>query len=76
MIETFIQNFSHVNPNCQKYVYNQQTTGVTMENLVWLLQDDICTSWNVATAFWITGLIFWIWLLVLARSVAQGKQAT
>jgi len=73
MIETAIQNFGHVNPTCQSYVYNQATSGVTMENLIWLLQDDICQTWDIAFAFWVVGIILWIWMLALGRSVAQSS---
>jgi len=75
MIETAVQDFGHVNPVCQKYVYGDTSvTGVvTTESLIWLLQDYICQTWDIAFAFWVVGMIFWIWLMVIARSVAQNS---
>jgi len=74
LIETAIQLFGvgDVSSNCQKYVNDNQISGVSATTLAWLEQNNICSSWYAAFSFWIVGVIFLIWMLVMASQVGRG----
>ena len=46
LIETGIQLFGNgnVSSNCQNYVFNNKVTGVSVNTLAWLQQQNICQS--------------------------------
>ncbi|KAK8221959.1 hypothetical protein M8818_000126 [Zalaria obscura] len=76
LIETAIQLFGpagDVNGNCQRYVTNQPSTGVSIDTLAWLEQNGICSSWMAAFAFWIVGTVFLIWLFIMASMVNRNR---
>ncbi|KAF2219199.1 hypothetical protein BDZ85DRAFT_206523 [Elsinoe ampelina] len=76
LIETALQLFgsgSNVNGNCQTFVINQPSRGVTLATFAFLQQRSICQSWQAVFAFWIVGVVFLIWLIFLASQV-NNKQ--
>ncbi|KAF2150873.1 hypothetical protein K461DRAFT_216389, partial [Myriangium duriaei CBS 260.36] len=75
MIETALQLFgspSNINSNCNTYVFNQASSGVSLSTFAFLEQRAICQSWDAAFAFWIVGLVFLVWIIVLASQVNRS----
>ncbi|KAF2144469.1 uncharacterized protein K452DRAFT_223107 [Aplosporella prunicola CBS 121167] len=76
IIETGIQLFgssSNVNGNCQRWVTNNKVTGPSVETLAWLQQNNICSCWNAAFAFWIIGACLFIWMIIMGSQVNQNQ---
>ena len=76
LIETAIQLFGpagDINGKCQLYVYNNPSTGVSVQTLAWLQQNSTCQSWLAVFAFWIVGAVFLVWMIVIASLVARGR---
>lgn len=75
LIETAIQLFGdgNINANCQVYVNNNPSTGVSLQTLAWLQQNSTCQAWDALFAFWIVGAVFFVWMPILASMVAQGR---
>jgi len=75
VIETAIQLFGApgVSTNCQCYVNNNPVTGVSVQTLAWLQQNNICSCWYAAFSFWIIGAVFFVWMMVLAMQVSKGE---
>ena len=72
LIETAIQLYGpqgNVNSNCNNYVNNQQYTGVSVETLAWLTQDNICSCWKAAFAWEIIATVLFFWMMILAWQV-------
>lgn len=48
LIEVAIQLFGNgnINSNCNTYVNGQQYTGISIETLAWLTQNNICSCWK------------------------------
>lgn len=75
VIETAIQLFGpagNISSNCQIYVQNRKSTGVSVNTLAWLQQNSTCNSWYAVFAFWIVGGVFLTWMIVLGSMVARG----
>ncbi|GAB7352204.1 hypothetical protein MBLNU459_g2679t1 [Dothideomycetes sp. NU459] len=75
LIETAIQLFGagNVSSSCNTYVVNDKVTGVSIDTLAWLEQNSICNQWDATFAFWIVGLIFLIWMMVMASQVNNRR---
>jgi hypothetical protein len=74
LIETAIQLFGpagNVNSNCNRYVTGQQYTGVTVETLAWLTQNNICACWKASFAWSIVVDVLFFWMMVLAWQVQR-----
>ncbi|PSK38477.1 hypothetical protein C1H76_2729 [Elsinoe australis] len=72
LIETALQLFgsaSNINSNCQTFVTDQPSSGVSLATFAFLQQRSICQSWQAVFAFWIVGVVFLVWLMVLASQV-------
>ncbi|KAI9724578.1 MAG: hypothetical protein M1828_003601 [Chrysothrix sp. TS-e1954] len=78
LIETAIQLFgpsNSVNSNCQTYVLGRAQTGRTLNTLAYLEQASICEQWYAVFAFWIIGVIFLSWIIIIAFTVANNKSS-
>lgn len=60
---------SNINSNCQTFVTDQPSSGVSLATFAFLQQRSICQSWQAVFAFWIVGVVFLVWLMVLASQV-------
>jgi len=78
IIETAIQLFGagQVSSNCQAYVTNNEVTGLSLNTLAWLQQNNICQCWYAAFSFWIVGAIFFVWMFIMASAVGRGNYET
>lgn len=65
MIGTASQLFGPVIKACQ----GNSSTGLSVDSLMWLLQRSTCEDWYVVFGFWVVGMIFEVWILVVARQV-------
>ncbi|KAF1351886.1 hypothetical protein BDV97DRAFT_367707 [Delphinella strobiligena] len=76
LIETAIQLFGNgnVSSTCSTYVTSQKVTGVSLDTLAWLEQNAICSEWDAVFAFWIIGLVFLIWMIVMASQVNNNTK--
>ncbi|KAH8592324.1 hypothetical protein B0O99DRAFT_518016 [Bisporella sp. PMI_857] len=58
-----------VNGNCNLYVMSDSRTGANLETLAWLQQRSICQSWTASWAFMLVGVVFLLWMIVMAYQV-------
>jgi len=58
-----------VNSSCQLYVNDNSQNGATTSTLAWLEQRNICQSWTAAWAFQLVGVVFFLWMMVMAYQV-------
>lgn len=65
MIGTAIQLFGPVIKECKGPTSN----GLSVDTLMWLLQRTTCEDWYVVFGFWVVGMVFEIWILIVARQV-------
>lgn len=65
MIGTASQLFGPVIKACS----GNGATGLNVDALMWLLQRSTCEDWYVVFGFWVVGMIFEVWILVVARQV-------
>jgi len=74
LIETAIELFGagNVSSNCQRYVDDNQISGISASTLAWLEQNSICSSWYAAFSFWIIGCVFFFWMYIMAFQVSRG----
>ena len=63
----------NVNSYCNRYVNNNNIRGVSIDTLAWLEQNSICSQWDAAFAFWIIGLVFLVWMMVMAAQVNNKR---
>ncbi|KAL1303891.1 hypothetical protein AAFC00_000345 [Neodothiora populina] len=75
LIETAIQLFGNgnVSSTCNNYVSSQKITGVSLDTLAWLEQNAICNEWDAVFAFWIIGMVFLIWMIIMASQVKTAN---
>lgn len=76
LIETAIQLYGpqgNVNQNCSLYVTGQQFTGVSVETLAWLTQNNICACWKASFAWSVILVVLYFWMMVLAWQVQQDE---
>lgn len=64
----------NVSSTCSTYVTSQKVTGVSLDTLAWLEQNAICSEWDAVFAFWIIGLVFLIWMIVMASQVNNNTK--
>ncbi|KAK5061202.1 hypothetical protein LTR84_007744 [Exophiala bonariae] len=71
LIETAIQLYGrgNVNGNCNNYVTGQEYTGVSIETLAWLTQNNICSCWKASFAWTIILAVLFLWMMVLSWQV-------
>ncbi|THY51263.1 hypothetical protein D6C98_05698 [Aureobasidium pullulans] len=76
LIETAIQLFGNGNVStyCNRYVNNNNIRGVSIDTLAWLEQNSICSQWDAAFAFWIIGLVFLVWMMIMASQVNNKRR--
>ena len=74
LIETAIQLYGsgNVNSNCSTYVTNEEFTGVSIETLAWLTQNNICNCWKAIFAWEIVAAVLFLWMIVLAWNVQNN----
>lgn len=65
MIGTASQLFGPVIKECQRGSAN----GLNVDALMWLLQRSTCEDWYVVFGFWVVGMLFEVWILIVARRV-------
>ena len=58
-----------VNGNCNLYVLNNESTGQSLNTMAWLEQRGICQCWTAAWAFELVGVVFLLWMMVMAYQV-------
>jgi hypothetical protein len=68
-----ISKQGNVNSYCNRYVNNNNIRGVSIDTLAWLEQNSICSQWDAAFAFWIIGLVFLVWMMVMAAQVNNKR---
>jgi len=71
LIETAIQLYGdgNVNTNCNNYVTGQEYTGVSIETLAWLTQNNICACWKASFAWSIILAVLFLWMMILSWQV-------
>lgn len=74
LVETGIQVFGAggVAKNCNTYVNDRSQTGVTLDTLAWLEQNNICSCWYAAFSFWLILIFFFIYMMVMAAMVSRN----
>lgn len=65
MIGTAQQLFGPVIKACQ----GNSASGLKVEAMLWLLQRTTCEDWYVVFGFFVVGMIFEVWIFVVARKV-------
>jgi len=65
MIGTASQLFGPVIKACQ----GNSASGLNVDALMWLLQRSTCEDWYVVFGFFVLGMLFEVWILVVARRV-------
>ncbi|MCJ1442639.1 MAG: hypothetical protein MMC23_003136 [Stictis urceolatum] len=76
LVEVSIQLFGggrSINSNCSNYVNGMPYTGVSVGTLAFLEQRMICQTWQTGFAFQIVGLVFLIWMMVMAYQVNNDE---
>lgn len=68
MIGTAIQLFGPVIKACQ-VDQEQHASGLNVDALLWLGQRSTCEDWYVVFGFWCVGMLFELWILIVARQV-------
>ncbi|THY48178.1 hypothetical protein D6C99_05547 [Aureobasidium pullulans] len=63
----------NVSTYCNRYVNNNNIRGVSIDTLAWLEQNSICSQWDAAFAFWIIGLVFLVWMMIMASQVNSKR---
>ncbi|KAI0475716.1 hypothetical protein GGR56DRAFT_666584 [Xylariaceae sp. FL0804] len=58
-----------VNTNCDLLVWNNVQTGNSQATLAWLEQRTICQSWQAVFAFALIGVVFLLWIIIMAVQV-------
>jgi len=78
LVDTGLQVFGQgeISSNCNKYVNNNPTSGLSTDTLAWLEQNNICSSWYAAFSFWLIGAIFFVWMFIMASQVGNGAFVT
>lgn len=71
LIETAIQLYGdgNINGNCNNYVNGQQYTGVSIETLAWLTQNNFCSCWKATFAWSIILTVLFFWMQILSWQV-------
>jgi len=72
LIETALQLYGptgNVNANCATYITDQPYTGISVETLAWLTQNNICNCWKAAFAFEVVSTVLFLWMMVLSYQV-------
>lgn len=72
MVETAIQLFgspSNINNNCNTYVFDMPSSGVSLDTFAFISQRSICQSWDAYFAFWLVGVVWLAYAVVLASQV-------
>jgi hypothetical protein len=69
MIGTASQLFGPVIRACQRNGDSNSVGGLNVDALMWLLQRSTCEDWYVVFGFWVVGMCFEVWILVVARQV-------
>ena len=73
LIETAIQLYgsgSNINANCADLT---KYTGVSIETLAYITQNNICNCWKAAFGLEIVGVVFFLWLMVMSWQVNQDN---
>lgn len=58
-----------VSANCNNLVFGQDPGSSSQERLAWLAQRSICQSWQALWAFALIGVLFLLWIIVMAVQV-------
>lgn len=69
MIGTAQQLFGPVIKACS----GDSANGLSVDALLWLLQRSTCEDWYVVFGFWVMGMIFEVWILIVARQVLANS---
>ena len=75
LIGTAIQLYgsaSNVNGNCDNLTHY---TGVSIETLAWLTQNNICSCWRAAFGLEIVALVFLLWMMIMAWQVNKADDS-
>ncbi|GAB7329070.1 hypothetical protein MBLNU13_g00907t1 [Cladosporium sp. NU13] len=65
MIGTASQLFGPIIKQCQ----GDNSSGLSVDSLLWLLQRSTCEDWYVVFGFFVVGMLFEVWILIVARQV-------
>lgn len=65
MIGTASQLFGPIIKQCQ----GDNSSGLNVDSLLWLLQRSTCEDWYVVFGFFVVGMLFEVWILIVARQV-------
>ncbi|GAO14284.1 uncharacterized protein UV8b_07439 [Ustilaginoidea virens] len=58
-----------IQSTCSLQVFNRNPHGLNQETLAWLQQKNICQSWHLIFAMGLTGLVFLVWVMIMAYQV-------
>lgn len=65
MIGTASQLFGPIIKVCQ----GDNSSGLNVDSLLWLFQKSTCEDWYVVFGFFVVGMLFEVWILLVARQV-------
>ncbi|KAG5938450.1 hypothetical protein E4U53_008004 [Claviceps sorghi] len=54
---------------CSLQVLNRDPQGQSQETMAWLQQRNICQSWHLVFAMSLTGMVFLVWVMIMAYQV-------
>ncbi|KAG8409864.1 hypothetical protein J3458_018946 [Metarhizium acridum] len=58
-----------IQSTCNLQVFNRSPHGLTQETLAWMQQKNICQCWHFVFAMSLTGIIFLVWVMIMAYQV-------
>ncbi|QPG93615.1 hypothetical protein C2857_001160 [Epichloe festucae Fl1] len=58
-----------IQSTCNLQVFNRDPHGLNQETMAWLQQRNICQSWQLVFAMSLTGVIFLVWVMIMAYQV-------
>ncbi|OAA45418.1 hypothetical protein NOR_03207 [Metarhizium rileyi] len=58
-----------IQSTCSLQVFSRNPQGLSQETLAWMQQRNICQSWHFVFAMALTGIIFLVWVMIMAYQV-------
>ena len=63
---------SNINANCNTYVFHQPSSGVSLATFAFLEQRAICQCWDVVFSFFLIGVFFLLYIIIVASQVNRA----
>ncbi|KAF5136926.1 uncharacterized protein G6M90_00g044690 [Metarhizium brunneum] len=58
-----------IQSTCNLQVFNRSPHGLNQETLAWMQQKNICQCWHLVFAMSLTGIVFLVWVMIMAYQV-------